>query len=110
MGHIFRLVLALPISTLLPTPAFALPPDAARAPLFFETNVGQADAHFSFVLRSPSFAAGFSPDGITATVLKRTATRADEDPKEIAGHAISLVFKDAKTTAVKGDSALKASV
>jgi uncharacterized repeat protein (TIGR01451 family) len=85
-----------------------LPMDAAQPPLLIETNVGQGDPGFAFVLRSVNFAVGFTKGGITAVV---TSSRSHElEPTAKSGHAIGLQFRGAKTKTLAGADPVKASV
>jgi uncharacterized repeat protein (TIGR01451 family) len=78
-------------------------PTTVQQPLLVEQNVGQAKAGFKFVVRSASFAAGFSPSGLTTAVVRRPAGH-DDDPKVLDAQAFQLVFQSAKPAQLEGKS------
>jgi cysteine-rich repeat protein len=85
-------------------------PSPLSAPLTFQSNVGQSDPRFPFIVRGVNFAAGFTPTGITASVVRH---QADEDSVQgvpLKGNAITLSFKGASPAALTGLQAVKGSI
>lgn len=85
-------------------------PSPLSVPLTFQSNAGQADPRFPFITRGVNFAAGFTPTGIAASVVRH---QSDEDSVRgvpLKGNAITLSFKGASPAALTGLQPVKGSV
>jgi len=81
-----------------------------QPPLFFETNQGQADGQFQFVLRSVGFAAGFSQHGMTAVVLSPPGAGSKVESPPQRASVLRWSFLDSRGVKPSGLDQLKGSV
>ncbi|MDQ3816202.1 MAG: hypothetical protein M3362_00760 [Acidobacteriota bacterium] len=90
--------------------ASGLIPDSFRPPLLFQSNLGQADRRFSFVVRSVNFAAGFTSSSITAAVLRPPANAERGQRAVTTGNALQLTFRGASPVTVRGQNSVPGTI